>query len=120
MSIIFYDGNCKICNSTIFFLKKKTSLDFKPEPVFGGQSNLLTTFNLTNFDVLHSMWLISDSGEKYSGYYAFKYIFINYSKSFWYKFIFKLKISDILGPKVYKIFSRNRKHFGCQSNICSI
>ena len=88
MSIIFYDGNCKICNSTIFFLKKKTSLDFKPEPVFGGQSNLLTTFNLTNFDVLHSMWLISDSGEKYSGYYAFKYIFINYSKSFWYKFIF--------------------------------
>ena len=73
----------------------------------GDLSKVNQDFNL-NIVKFDAMVLIVDNCN-YSGYFAFKYLFINSNNLL--QFVFRLPLSDIIGPIFYKYFAKNRSKF---------
>lgn len=117
---IFYDSLCKPCNKVVLFLNKKVSVSVSFHPVIYGYNKNLTKFGISSEEVLDAMILVDESGSKFHGYYAFKVFYTRYSRDSFLKFVFKLRLSDHIGPKIYSLFALNRHKFGCTSDTCQV
>jgi predicted DCC family thiol-disulfide oxidoreductase YuxK len=118
---VIYDGQCGFC---VRSLKVCRALDVRHALVFHDatrRDRVLAAFpELAHADFDNAMFAVAEDRSVTRGYFAFRRIAAE-SPLMWPLLpLFYLPGSNWLGPKIYAWVARNRRLFGCRSDVCEM
>jgi predicted DCC family thiol-disulfide oxidoreductase YuxK len=118
---VIYDGRCGFC---IRSLKICRALDVRGALRYHdatARREVHQAFpELAGADFEHAMFVVSEDRQVSRGFFAFRRI-LRESPLTWVLLpLFYLPGSGIVGPRVYAWVARNRRRFGCESEVCDL
>lgn len=118
---VIYDGQCGFC---IRSLKVCRALDIRHAFRFhdaNARPRILASFpELAGADFEHAMFAVAPDRTVTRGFFAFRRMLWE-SPLMWPLIpLFYLPGAGILGPRVYAWVARNRRRFGCESEVCEM
>ena len=118
---VIYDGHCGFC---IRSLKVARALDARRAFRFhdaNARQQVLTSFpELAGADFENAMFAVAPDRRVTRGFFAFRRMLWE-SPVMWLLIpLFYLPGSGIIGPRVYAWVARNRRRFGCESEVCEM
>jgi len=118
---VIYDGQCGFC---IRSLKVCRALDIRGALRYhdaNARGQINASFpELAGADFEHAMFAVAPDRRVTRGFFAFRRILWE-SPLMWLLIpLFYLPGSGIVGPRVYAWVARNRRRFGCESEVCEL
>lgn len=118
---IIYDGHCGFC---VRSLKLCRALDVRGTMRFhdaNATQQVHASFpELASADFENAMFAVAPDRSVTRGFFAFRRIILE-SPVMWPLIpLFWFPGSSILGPRVYAWVARNRRRFGCESDVCEL
>ena len=71
-------------------------------------------------DFDNAMFVVTPSGEVHRGYFAFKRLLRGMPLAWPLLPFFYIPGSSFIGPRLYGWVARNRKKFGCATDVCDV
>lgn len=118
-TIIFFDGKCKLCNSSInFIIKHDSKTYFKFSPLTSSFS--INFFSTKNIDFLQlNTIILFEKGQLFSKSDAILGVFQNLDFPF--KYLYYLKfIPKVIRDLIYNIIAKNRYSWFGKNSVCMI
>ncbi len=117
---LVYDGECGFCIRSLAWVRaadRAGQLEYVPsqDPQVRTRFPMLAT---ADFD--HAMYAVSDTGEVYRGFFAFRRIALALPRLRVLAPIFYFPGASIVGPRVYAWVDRYRKKGGCGGTHCEL
>jgi predicted DCC family thiol-disulfide oxidoreductase YuxK len=118
---VIYDGQCGFC---VRSLKACRALDVRGALRFhdaNARQQVASSFpELAGADFENAMFAVAPDRSVTRGFFAFRRILWE-SPLMWLLIpLFYLPGSGVIGPRVYAWVARNRRRFGCESEVCEM
>jgi predicted DCC family thiol-disulfide oxidoreductase YuxK len=118
---VIYDGQCGFC---IRSLKVCRALDVRGALRFhdaNARHQMIAAFpELANADVEHAMFAVAPDRTVTRGFFAFRRILWESPLMWPLILLFYLPGAGVIGPRIYDWVARNRRRFGCESEVCEM
>jgi predicted DCC family thiol-disulfide oxidoreductase YuxK len=118
---VIYDGQCGFC---VRSLKVCRALDVRGALRFhdaNARQQVHASFpELANADFENAMFAVARDRRVSRGFFAFRRILWESPLMWLFIPIFYFPGSGVVGPRVYTWVARNRRRFGCESDVCDI
>jgi predicted DCC family thiol-disulfide oxidoreductase YuxK len=118
---VIYDGQCGFCIRSLRICK---ALDLRHALRFhdaNQRTQIAAQFpELARADFENAMFTVSDDRRVHRGFFAFRQIALAASLMWPVLPLLYLPGSRWIGPKVYAWVARNRRRFGCESEVCEL
>jgi predicted DCC family thiol-disulfide oxidoreductase YuxK len=118
---VIYDGGCGFC---VRALNVCRALDVRSRLRYhdaNARQQVLAKFpELSNADFENAMFVVSPDRAVTRGFFAFRRILWESPLMWPLLLLFYFPGSGLIGPKVYAWVARNRRSFGCESEVCEL
>lgn len=120
---IYYDGECNVCKLVV---QKLISYDRKGQVSSGTLQDLASDesetrrLGLNPNRIQEGMLFVDKNGIATAGFFAFKSFFSYTKRPLGLYLLFNIPLVWIPGTLTYKLFSKNRRRFGCGSSTCDL
>jgi predicted DCC family thiol-disulfide oxidoreductase YuxK len=79
------------------------------------------TFPMLNeADTHNAMFAVTQDGQVYRGFFAFRHLVWQSPFTWPLILLFYFPGANFFGPRIYAWVARNRRDFGCESNVCAL
>jgi len=117
---IVYDGQCGFCRR-VLRAAMRIDLTRAMRPFDAHDRTLAARFPmLAGADVNDAMFAVTATGRVYRGYFAFKELVHHLPIAWPILPLFYVPGSSIVGPRLYAWVARNRRQFGCETDVCDV
>lgn len=117
---LVYDGQCGFCKRSLDLLRRLDRAHVMRVHDAHAPGIRDTFPMLATADFENAMFAVTPSGEVYRGYFAFKYLLHSLSLAWPVLPLFYAPGSSLIGPRLYAWVARNRKRFGCETEVCDV
>jgi len=118
---LIYDGYCTFC---IRVLKVFCAIDImRAIRLYDANDPATLDVNfptLRGADVANAMYAVTAGGETYRGFFAFRRLMWSNPLTWLLLPLFYFPGAAFFGTRIYAWVARHRRHFGCDSEVCSI
>jgi predicted DCC family thiol-disulfide oxidoreductase YuxK len=118
---VIYDGQCGFCVRSLNVCR---ALDVRSAFRYhdaNARSQVLAAFpELTSADFENAMFVVAPDRRVTRGYFAFRRMLWESPLVWPLLLLFYFPGSGLIGPKVYAWVARNRRSFGCESDVCEL
>src|SRR5689334_7100893 len=118
---IIYDGQCGFCQRA---MRVAARLDSRHQLRFHDATErdaVLRQFpELAQADLADAMFAIDARRRLFRGFFAFRRIVRATPRAWLLLPLFYVPGSGLIGPRVYAWVARNRRRFGCESEVCEV
>ena len=116
---IIYDGECLCCTRALRIFGR---IDFSHAMrLYDSHASALVASRfpmLAGADFDQAMFAVTDRGDVYRGYFAFKALVRKVPLAWPLLPLFYLPGTNRIGPRLYAWVARNRRRFGCTTDVC--
>ena len=118
---IVYDGQCGFCIRALACLRRMAGRSVCRFHDANDSAAALARFPmLAAADAAEAMFVITERGEVYRGFFAFRRMLWASPRLYPLLAIFCLPGASFLGPRIYAWVARRRRSLGCAAGACEV
>lgn len=118
---LIYDGQCGFCRWSLRLVRRldpKGRLRFHDATM---REAVLREFpELEGSDLADAMFAVDEQRHVYRGFFAFRRLIWESPRMWALLPLFYFPGAGLVGPRVYAWVARNRRKFGCESDVCDL